>query len=193
LKRVSHITNRSFKSARQIWQRRAPTASVQKPGATGAAAAPCSTASGSKPPLLIIWPGYGILFFWQLGVLQYLTEHFDCTKIPMLGSSAGGQNEQSLPTRTSRSDSCRPDKSTHTPARNRDTIPMATLRRMYCTAPTVCCVTLDQSPHTHHLQQCRHHQHSGPHTPFRTHQHTQCTLYSTILTCSQASGTATSP
>lgn len=47
---------------------------------------------------MISWPGYGILFFWQLGVLQYLTEHFDCTKIPMLGSSAGGQNEQSLPT-----------------------------------------------------------------------------------------------
>jgi predicted acylesterase/phospholipase RssA len=33
--------------------------------------------------------GYGIMFFWQLGVLQYLEQMYDLSEVTMVGSSAG--------------------------------------------------------------------------------------------------------
>jgi hypothetical protein len=33
--------------------------------------------------------GYGIMFFWQLGVLQYLEQNFDLSRCAFVGSSAG--------------------------------------------------------------------------------------------------------
>ncbi|WIA35310.1 hypothetical protein OEZ86_003765 [Tetradesmus obliquus] len=43
----------------------------------------------APPKAIISWPGYGIMFFWQLGVLQYLQETYDLTQCAMVGSSAG--------------------------------------------------------------------------------------------------------
>mmetsp|Transcript_2183 Transcript_2183/g.3583 ORF Transcript_2183/g.3583 Transcript_2183/m.3583 type:complete len:282 (-) Transcript_2183:728-1573(-) len=40
-------------------------------------------------PLLISWPGAGVLVYWQLGVLQGLQEKFNLSEVPMLGSSSG--------------------------------------------------------------------------------------------------------
>ena len=33
--------------------------------------------------------GGGIYFFWQLGAVKYLREHYDLTKVPMAGASSG--------------------------------------------------------------------------------------------------------
>lgn len=40
-------------------------------------------------PLVISWPGAGVLVFWQLGVLKGLSESHDLSNVPMLGSSSG--------------------------------------------------------------------------------------------------------
>jgi predicted acylesterase/phospholipase RssA len=35
------------------------------------------------------WAGAGIFFFWQLGAVKYLAEHYDLSKVSMAGASAG--------------------------------------------------------------------------------------------------------
>lgn len=42
-----------------------------------------------KPKLALSWAGSGIYFWWQLGAVQYLMQHFDLTKVPMVGASGG--------------------------------------------------------------------------------------------------------
>lgn len=46
-----------------------------------------STSSKSEP--ILCSPGAGIFFFWQLGALDYLAEHYNLDQIPMVGASAG--------------------------------------------------------------------------------------------------------
>lgn len=45
--------------------------------------------SHSTVPLVISWPGAGVLVFWQLGVIKGLSERYDLRNVPMLGSSSG--------------------------------------------------------------------------------------------------------
>ncbi|KAF6253994.1 hypothetical protein COO60DRAFT_1703556 [Scenedesmus sp. NREL 46B-D3] len=48
-----------------------------------------STSLPTPPKAIISWPGYGIMFFWQLGILQHLQETYDLAQCAMVGSSAG--------------------------------------------------------------------------------------------------------
>ncbi len=43
----------------------------------------------TRSKLRLGWAGAGIYFFWQLGAMKYLSEHYDLTKIKMAGASAG--------------------------------------------------------------------------------------------------------
>ncbi len=43
----------------------------------------------TRTKLRLGWAGAGIYFFWQLGAMKYLSDHYDLTKIPMAGASAG--------------------------------------------------------------------------------------------------------
>lgn len=43
-----------------------------------------------KPKLRLSWAGSGIYFWWQLGAVQYLMQHFQLSKVPMVGASGGG-------------------------------------------------------------------------------------------------------
>ncbi|KAG1678201.1 hypothetical protein FOA52_016138 [Chlamydomonas sp. UWO 241] len=45
--------------------------------------------STHKKQLRFSWAGSGLYFFWQLGAMQYLSEHYDLTKLPMVGASGG--------------------------------------------------------------------------------------------------------
>lgn len=51
----------------------------------------CTAKQHNQSPvqLSISWAGSGLYFFWQLGALKYLAEHFDLTKVPMAGASGG--------------------------------------------------------------------------------------------------------
>ncbi|KAL6747360.1 hypothetical protein V8C86DRAFT_2911570 [Haematococcus lacustris] len=40
-------------------------------------------------PLLLSWPGAGVLVFWQIGVMKGLAARYDLSRLPMLGSSSG--------------------------------------------------------------------------------------------------------
>ncbi|GFH20689.1 uncharacterized protein HaLaN_17851 [Haematococcus lacustris] len=52
------------------------------------ASAPGS-ALGRWVPLLLSWPGAGVLVFWQIGVMKGLAARYDLSRLPMLGSSSG--------------------------------------------------------------------------------------------------------
>lgn len=42
-----------------------------------------------KPPLFVSFAGGGLYFFWQLGAVKFLREHYDITNVPMAGASSG--------------------------------------------------------------------------------------------------------
>eukprot|EP00878_Enallax_costatus_P008734 GHUV01009129.1.p2 GENE.GHUV01009129.1~~GHUV01009129.1.p2 ORF type:complete len:187 (+),score=52.14 GHUV01009129.1:266-826(+) len=46
--------------------------------------------SAVKPRFRVSWAGSGIYFWWQLGAVQYLLNHFALDKVPMVGASGGG-------------------------------------------------------------------------------------------------------
>jgi hypothetical protein len=52
-------------------------------------AEPFNCAHAPRYCILLAPAGYGILFFWQLGVMQYLEQTYDLSKCTMVGSSAG--------------------------------------------------------------------------------------------------------
>ncbi|CAD7694798.1 unnamed protein product [Ostreobium quekettii] len=41
------------------------------------------------PPLKLAFSGGGIFFWWELGCVQWLSEHYDLKKTPMVGASGG--------------------------------------------------------------------------------------------------------
>jgi hypothetical protein len=43
----------------------------------------------ARSKLRLGWAGAGIFFFWQLGAVKYLAEHYDLSKVSMAGASAG--------------------------------------------------------------------------------------------------------
>lgn len=43
----------------------------------------------ARPPLFVSFSGGGIYFFWQLGAVKYLREHYQITRVPMAGASSG--------------------------------------------------------------------------------------------------------
>ncbi|KAF8072772.1 atgl-1 [Scenedesmus sp. PABB004] len=51
---------------------------------------PVAAPSAVKPKLRLSWAGSGIYFWWQLGAVQYLAQHFALSKVPMVGASGGG-------------------------------------------------------------------------------------------------------
>ena len=56
---------------------------------------PVETTSSTTEPAAattdthLILPGGGIMLFWQLGMISYLDEHFDLSRVTMTGASAG--------------------------------------------------------------------------------------------------------
>lgn len=42
-----------------------------------------------KPKLALSWAGAGLFFFWQLGAVKFLLEHFDLRRVPFVGASGG--------------------------------------------------------------------------------------------------------
>merc|ERR1711871_328980 len=47
------------------------------------------TASGMKATPMLIFPGDGIFFWWQAGVVEGLRKRFDQSRLPVAGCSAG--------------------------------------------------------------------------------------------------------
>eukprot|EP00879_Flechtneria_rotunda_P004485 GHRR01004739.1.p1 GENE.GHRR01004739.1~~GHRR01004739.1.p1 ORF type:complete len:311 (+),score=93.02 GHRR01004739.1:181-1113(+) len=51
--------------------------------------APVRPAVAEKKRLRLSWAGSGVYFWWQLGAVQYLMQHFQLSKVPMVGASGG--------------------------------------------------------------------------------------------------------
>lgn len=49
----------------------------------------CACTSEAPRDVLLASPGAGIFFFWQLGAMHYLEEHYDLQGIRLCGASAG--------------------------------------------------------------------------------------------------------